>query len=234
MTVSKMFKNAAFSAVALAFVGALAFSPNALADEGKTYEVTIANATKGQPLAPGLLIVHSGGYSLFQINDAPTLPLATMAETGDPHDLQDEVNPKAGVDQTAILPGIHGPGLALPGESNQANFTTNAKYLTVVGMLAATNDAFYAVRGVELPKNGKITVYAIAYDAGSEENNEADGDVPASTSGNGADTGTNVDPKEGFIHVHNGIHGGAFLVPADHDWRNPVVAITIERLSDDD
>jgi hypothetical protein len=101
-------------------------------------------------------------------------------------------------------------------------------------MLAATNDAFYAVRGVKLPNNGTITVYATAFDAGSEDNNEADGDVPASTLGNGADAGTNVAPKEGFIHVHNGIHGGAYLDPATHDWRNPVVAITIERFDDDD
>jgi hypothetical protein len=34
---------------------------------------------------------------------------------------------------------------------------------------------------------------------------------------------------EGFVHVHSGIHGGADLDPAMHDWRNPVALVTITR-----
>ncbi len=39
-----------------------------------------------------------------------------------------------------------------------------------------------------------------------------------------------TDGAEGFVHVHPGIHGIADLVPAAHDWRNPVALITIERI----
>ncbi len=31
-----------------------------------------------------------------------------------------------------------------------------------------------------------------------------------------------------FVHVHAGIHGVADLVPAAHDWRNPVVEVVIQ------
>ena len=38
---------------------------------------------------------------------------------------------------------------------------------------------------------------------------------------------------EGYIHVHAGVHGiggSGGLSPATHDWRNPVVEVTIERI----
>ena len=35
---------------------------------------------------------------------------------------------------------------------------------------------------------------------------------------------------EGFVHIHPGIHGGNSLDPAQHDWRNPVAAISITRI----
>ena len=201
---------------------AVAMTQGALAAE---YRVTVTNATKGQPLAPGLIITHDSSFSLFEIGDAPGGDLATMAETGDPSDLAASVTATT----TDVLFGAHG-GIALPSESNSIDITTTAEFLTAVGMLAATNDGFYAVRGVKLPASGEITVYAPAFDAGSEDNNEKSGDIPASKFGNSRDAGTNAGDGEGFIHVHNGIYGGGQLTPSVHGWRNPVVAITIERL----
>lgn len=220
-------KNKLLTGLALAAVMAgstVALSQGALA---ATYEVTITNATKGQPLAPGLVIIHDKGYSLFEIGDPATPDLATMAETGGPFDLQASVS--GDVNDTAVVLGDHG-GIALPSESNSVEISTVGKYLTAVGMLAATNDAFYAVRGVRLPESGSITVYAPAYDAGSEANNELSGDVPASAGGNALDAGTNAGDGEGYIHVHNGIFGVGDLVPFDHDWNNPVVEIVIEKI----
>ena len=231
MFIAKLSKTEGFLALALAFAGALAFGSNASADyrDVERYKVTIVNATKGQPLAPGLVITHGRRFSLFKVGDAATDPLAKMAETGDPGDLQTAVS---GSTATAdIVPGTGGGApLTLPSESAHVEITTRANYLTAVGMLAGTNDAFYAVQRVRLPRRGSVTVYAPAFDAGSEENNEANGDVPASPAGNASDTGTNVAPKEGFIHVHNGIHGVGDLAPATYDWHNPVVLITIERI----
>ena len=98
-------------------------------------------------------------------------------------------------------------------------------------MLAATNDAFYGVRGVALPQNGSITVHAVAYDAGSEPNNEIFADTPAGSD----DVFDSPDEAgEGYIHVHAGIHGIATMAPEDLDWRNPVVEITITRINGND
>lgn len=207
---------------ALVTAGAVAMTQGVLAAE---YKVTVTNATKGQPLAPGLIITHDGTFSLFEIGDPPGADLATMAETGDPSDLAGSV----AATTADVLFGDHG-GIALPSESNDIVIDTTAEFLTAVGMLAATNDGFYAVRGVKLPASGEITVFAPAYDAGSEENNEKSGDVPASKLGNSRDAGTDAGDGEGFIHVHSGIYGGGQLRPSVHGWRNPVVAITIERL----
>ncbi len=220
------------AAIALGLVGA---SHGAIAGDIKEYRVTIANATGGQPLAPGLVITHDRDFSLFAVNDAPSLELAEMAETGNPGPLAGVVGAMPGVGSADVLLGGGAmPPLALPGEANSIIIATSgdAKFFSATGMLAATNDAIYAVRGVRLPKKGSVTVHAIAYDAGSEANNEADGDVPATPGGNALDAGIDAGDGEGFIHVHRGIHGGAALDPAAHDWRNPVVEITIERLRD--
>jgi hypothetical protein len=93
-------------------------------------------------------------------------------------------------------------------------------------MLGITNDAFYAVRGVRLPVVGSIKVYADAYDAGTEVNTETAADV----FGLG---GAGSEDEDGFIHVHAGVHGvggGDGLDPKVHDWRNPVVVLTIKRI----
>ena len=69
-------------------------------------------------------------------------------------------------------------------------------------------------------------------DAGSEANTEDRDDIPAPP----CDDGINSNPiadAEGFVHVHASIHGVGGLVPATHDWRNPVCEITVERIEED-
>ena len=182
-----------------------------------------------------MIITHRGNFSLFQLNEEASAGLAHLAEFGDPGVLAGEVDGAPGVKSVDVLLGQGVPGpVAVAGETNSIviHTTRNARFLTAVGMLAATNDAFYAARAIRLPRRGSVTVRAVAYDAGAEENNEIASDVQA-TSGNSDDS---VDNGEGFIHIHPGIHGGADLDRATFDWRNPVVQITIERLRkhDDD
>jgi hypothetical protein len=38
------------------------------------------------------------------------------------------------------------------------------------------------------------------------------------------------DSGEGFVYIHNGIHGIGGLNPALYDWRNPAARIEIQRL----
>lgn len=223
-------KSAALGA--MIFSGTLAAGQVAMADEARTYEVTIRNAALGQPIAPSLFVTHNSDFSMFTIGDPASTELATMAETGNPGPLEGIVSVAAGVSDTVVLPFDRSPPVMLPSESNSTVIFAegNAKYFSAVGMLAATNDAFYAVQGVALPKNGSIIVHAVAYDAGSEANTEVLNDIPAGGNGNFNDP---ISDGEEYIHVHAGIHGGADLNPAVHDWRNPVVEITITRVDDD-
>ena len=93
-------------------------------------------------------------------------------------------------------------------------------------MLIPTNDAFFSANGVEGPKGNKaITVLSPAYDAGTEANDEQ---CAAPT--NGGPCGIGSSPGEGHVHVHAGIHGVGTVSAADHDWRNPVALIVIERV----
>ncbi len=112
----------------------------------------------------------------------------------------------------------------------QINASGSFKLITVAGMLATTNDGFWAVRGVEAPKKiGETkTIEAVAYDAGSEKNNELCGFIP----GPPCERPGVRDPvgSEGYVHIHAGIHGIGDLAPATFDWRNPVAEITVRRI----
>jgi hypothetical protein len=197
-----------------------------LADEngGKRYQVTITNVTRGQVITPPVLISHNEDFQLFTVG-SPAIPeLAVLAEDGV------TVNLLALLD---TLPTVYdstaASGPILPGTSLTLDIVTKAGFdrISAVGMLATTNDAFFAIEGVKAPSGGEKTLEAKAYDAGSEANTESCAFIPGPPCGSG---GVH-DPAaaEGYVHVHAGIHGIADLVPADHDWRNPVAEITIQR-----
>lgn len=230
----------------------LALSTAALAkndNDLRMYKVTIQNATLGQPIAPSVIATHTDGFTLFEVGPAPMpgedgyddyFALAAMAETGYPFHVRDQVAAAHGVWEAVALPSANTPPVLFPGESNSTMISAagRAKYLTAAAMLGATNDAVYAIRGVELPKgmHDVVHVYAHAYDVGSEANAESPATVGAlgSTEDNGA-SGMGIDDGsgEGYIFIHPGIHGvggAGGLDPAVHDWNNPVVEVTIERV----
>ncbi len=211
--------------LALAGILAGAAYPAAASEDGRTYSVRITNLTRAQVITPPAVVAHRRGYSSFEIGGAASDALATLAETGNPGPFADEATLDPNVAAVAIGDGIP------PGQSTVVEITTSkrAKLISVTAMLATTNDAFAAVRGLRLPR-GSHTAHAraVAYDAGSEANNEDCDFIPGPPCGgpNNRDT----DGAEGFIHVHNGVHGGADLVPADQDWHNPVMQVEVTRV----
>ncbi len=98
-------------------------------------------------------------------------------------------------------------------------------------MLIPTNDAFVSVQGMRVP-DGRMTttVAAVAYDAGSEPNDELCASIPGPVCG--GEGGSPDADGEGFVHVHAGIHGIGDLAAADFDWRNPVAQVKIQRADD--
>lgn len=197
-----------------------------MADGLATYEITITNATSHQVLTPPLLVTHSDDFQLFAVGNPASDGLILQAETGNPSVLYSEVNAARGVQDaiTGTAPIVYG---------QSASFTIHARkkgMLSLTTMLATTNDGFAALNAVELPKKS-ATYYALAYDAGSEMNNELCSHIPgppcAADSGN-----ARTESGEGFISIHNGVHGGGDLNPAEQDWRNPVAIITVTRIDD--
>jgi Spondin_N len=203
----------------------LLFTFNVKADNLRQYEVSITNATTHHVFTPTLLVTHKAGFNLFNIGTVASDGLAQQAETGSPALLQTETQAKDGVYDTQV------GGFIPYGQTVTYSITAPKKSrLSLTAMLATTNDGFMALNGVALPKKS-ATYYAHAYDAGSEANNEDCAFIPgppcSMESGN-ARTETN----EGFISLHNGVHGDASLDAKALDWRGPVAVISIKRIDD--
>jgi hypothetical protein len=191
---------------------------------GRRYEVMITNITRGQVI-PGLVVVsHMKSFNLFTLGEPASSQLATIAEEGDSAPLQAHLYTLPNILEYATS------GALFPGESVILEIMTRGRFrnISAVGMLASTNDAFFAVNNVHAPKHGVRNIMALAYDAGSEANTELCEFIPGPPCGN-----HEHDPAEaeGFVHVHAGIHGiqdpDDGLDPAIHDWRNPVVKVSI-------
>jgi hypothetical protein len=134
------------------------------------------------------------------------------------------------VDSGAALP---------PGHSVTLNVTGGGPFnhVSVAAMLVPTNDAFFALNGVnaapvedsveEGADSATLTFYSPAYDAGTEEDDELCINIPGPPnvcSGEGFNAARD---DVNFVHIHSGIHGIGDLAPALYDWRNPVARITI-------
>lgn len=226
------------SIVGLCWVVLTAFDGRvtASADEPR-YEITVTNLTRGQNLTPAIVATHTQDLQPLFTEGAPASPaLIAVAEEADVRPLQQawaqdpEVHSVAVIQGTVPLPIPPGGFVIRPGQSATVVITGRgrARFVSLVGMLATTNDAFYALNSIPAPRTGSLTYYSIAWDAGSEANNEVCRVIPGPPCRNFFVR--SPEGAEGFVHVHAGIHGIGNLVPAMHDWRNPVAKITIHRL----
>ena len=209
-------------ATALASAGVV--SADTYSHGARTYEVTITNITPGQTFTPILAVTHKASIGVFELGKSASPELATLAESGNVVPLSDLLDgaPRQVLDQTT------GSGLLGPGESVTLSIQGNRRYnrLSLAAMLIPTNDTFVALNSVPLPK-WRGTEYALAYDAGSEMNDEDCSNIPGPYCGGAA---ISDEDGEGFVHVSNGIHGGADLDPTVFDWRSPIAKVSIRRV----
>ncbi len=215
-------------ALGLALAGGLG---NSLPTNAADFEVTITNLTRGQQFTPILVATHRAGVKLFDLGQPASPELATLAEEGNTVPLASLL--------TAIpevLDVTNSSGLLNPGASVTLKVKTRGvfNHLSVASMLIPTNDGFFALNGVKGPRDqGVATETSIAYDAGSERNDELCASIPGPSfaeCGGPGGGGAPADGEEGYVHVHAGIHGIGDLNTADRDWRNPVARIVIRRL----
>jgi Spondin_N len=209
----------------------------ALADErlreGVSYEVKITNLTRGQQFTPILAAAHMPSVSLFQLGQSASSELATLAEEGNVAPLTAVLRANKGV-----LEVVNGAGLTEPGATTTLTVSgrggAGADRISVAAMLIPTNDTFFAVNGVALPRLGEALAFTVpAYDSGSERNDELCASIPgpffAECNGSGGGAAPSGG-EEGFVHISAGMHGIGSFTAAARDWRNPVARITIRRI----
>lgn len=211
----------------LAMAGTAAFAQESPHGDRAHYTLEIVNLTQAQQFTPVLGVIHEPEVQLFNYGAAASQELATLAEQGNIMPLR---NLLSGVPQVNGL--VNGAGLTAPGGRVKLEFTANPRRdrLSVAAMLIPTNDAFVALRGGLLPTRGKSISYNLyAHDAGSEINDELCASIPGPSFAEcgGPGGGAVAGRGEGFVHIHNGIHGVGDLDPSTRDWRSPVAIIVI-------
>jgi hypothetical protein len=190
-------------------------------DDLNVFHVTVTNLTANHIVTPPAVVAHQHGYKGFSIGMPSSAGLALLAETGNPGPFLEAATGDSAVSATAAgAGGIH------PGESLTVEIIAPKKSMfSVFAMLATTNDAFAAATNIKAPKkNRHAHAMSHTYDAGSEENNESCDYIPGPPCNNGING--NME-GEGFVTMHNGVHGTGDLVPADLDWRGSNVMIRI-------
>lgn len=186
-------------------------------------EVSITNLTRGQTMTPVFVARHDGNAApLYTLGQAASDGLADMAEDGSATALLETWDPdeNSSIGEARVAGGFIRPGQTVTIEFNVSD---GKQLFSLASMLVSTNDGFIGANSLDL-SSSKV-VYLNVYDAGSEANTESCDHVPGppcSAHGIGTDT------SEGFVHVHAGIHGGAGLDPAQHDWRNPAARLEIK------
>lgn len=224
----------------------LAMPASAMAENPKTWRVTIDNLTGppfaafGQPLSAPLVAVHSNQADMWSVGEPASETIRYIAEDGHPEFGLAALTGQPGFKSVAIhflgafppFPGLIPipifppvPGAPLP-STRTFQVQSEGKYdrLSIAMMLGLTNDGFTGLDSVPLHGDGGV-YYTSGYDAGTERNNETAAFLP-----NISLVQFVRDPEINVIRLHPGIVGGGALIPAVHGWRDPVSRITITRL----
>ena len=208
------------------------------AANAEMFEITITNLTNAQIFSPLRSEAHAPGTSLFSAGEGASEGIENMAESGDNAQLLVDLE-----DLEADMVESGGP--VLPRATITLTLTSEDgnRLISAVGMLVGTNDAFFGLGAVR--PRGKFNTYrVVAYDAGTEDNDENCNHIPGppcandsnvNADGSGDTTPPGILLDLDVIHVHRGIQniGDAAFAGGYFDWRNPVAEITITWVPDD-
>jgi Spondin_N len=217
--------------VLLAALAVAAFvTGSATADEDddnghETWRVTVTNLTPtgSQPLSPPLFVVHSQKADVWSVGEIASHGVAAIAEDANNTVLESALPSLPGV--KSVFTGAGGP---IPsGQSSTYLVETSGRFnrLSLLTMLVNTNDAFTGLDSLRLSDRG-ATLATMAYDAGSERNNELTAFIPGPCCNNPFVR----DPEGALIRHHKGITGRGQLAPAVYNWTGPAARITIQEV----
>jgi hypothetical protein len=197
----------------------------------KTWQVTITNLTPpgagapgSQPLSPPLFVVHSGKADVWSLGEIASHGVAAIAEDANNAVLESALPALPGV--KSVFTGAGGP---IPsGQSRTFTVESAGRFnrLSLVTMLVNTNDAFTGLDSLRLSGRGR-THMTMAYDAGSERNNELTSHIPGPCCNNPFVR----DPEGALIGPHEGITGRGQLDPDVYDWEGAAARITVHRVN---
>ncbi len=234
-TTNKIVKSVLGTAIALSLLTGTAYA--------QKVTVTVQNLTHGSHFTPLLIAAHDGSTHLFQAGSAASANLQAMAEGGDTAGLIADLNAAGAVHSSAA--GLLAPGSSFT--STELDTGTGNNVLSIVGMVLPTNDGFVGVNSWKIPSApGTYMMPGLAYDAGTEANDEllglanagASGNAgaPGAPSGSGGTGGTGaagIDTNQ-TIHVHRGVLGDTNATGGTsdfdsrvHRWLNPVARVII-------
>jgi Spondin_N len=190
----------------------------------RRWQVTVENLTPAgsQPLSPPLVVAHSSRADVWSVGTIANHGVAAIAEDANNTPLAEALPQVRGVDSVFTVPG----GPIPPGDSRSFEVETRGRFerLTLLTMLVNTNDAFTGLDSLRVRGQGAV-IETIAYDAGSERNNELAGFIPGPCCNNPFVR----DPEGALIRPHPGIIGVGDLDPAVYGWPEPAARITITR-----
>ena len=195
----------------------------------KTWKVKVTNLTAGQPFSPPLWAVHDEQVDLWSEGEPATNVFALIAEDAlnAPMEGMLAANEENVRDSGTALPPPARPPTPppiLPGGSREFEIETSddAERLSMVWMLVRTNDGFAGLDSITL--DGDKDMEVIAYDAGTEKNNEKGDFIPGPPFANFFDR----DHDGGLIAEHPGIVLGDEGDLDGFKWEGPVARIEIE------
>lgn len=210
-------------------IAAILLPSMAMASGSKTkkFLITVTNLTKGQVLTMPVVALHNKNTKIFEVGKAASAGLTLLAEDGATGTLEDELRALGRSSVDNYETADHN---ILPGKSVQILIKTkNASKvkLSLVSMLATTNDAFVAAQSIGLPKRFK-DVELNAFDAGTEYNSESCDKVPGPPCGSHNVRDTNN--AEGVISTFKGLTGSGDIDLEKYGFSGAAAKIRIELL----
>lgn len=199
------------------------------------FEISVTNATNGQPLTPVAAVAHTAGYQPWALGSAASMGLEMLAEGGDVSQFITEADADTNVAATtSSTSGPFGPGAT---ETVMLEVEPSSDLqISVAAMLANTNDAFTGLANVavgSLLAGDSLTMMARVYDAGTEGNSESMASMPGPAAGgegfNAArDDSDYVSIHAGVVTADDGLTTSA--LNESHRWIGPAAKITITRM----
>jgi len=227
-------------------LGALCLvAATALPATAAEWKVTVTNLTNGTYFTPLLVAAHNGHTEAFTPGEPASSDIRWVAECGNIAPLAADLG-AAGAELVTNPAG----GALAPGTSTTATLHPGPRqdHLSIVAMLVPTNDGFFGLNSIRVPKVPGTYSYSVnAYDAGTEANDEvfappASGCMPGQPGVPGDPTGlagTGATGVASFdyntnVHVHPGpvgdldpTGGASDLDASVHRWNDPIATVTV-------